>query len=569
MLAFKASLFSTTKNLYNNARSHGIGLSVQEKYAEAKQKIANLTRDRDALKSQIQKFRWKWALERVTNGTLLLSFDRTSSRMLLRVFKTLKGERVIGWRKPHTNVNYAENTKKRLQKYKRRDYRIEKKEKAIIKARWRYAVERITNGSTLLSFDRTSFTILKKVFKFLNGEKSIGWRAEYKDINLSVSMKASIEQHKHECSSVDGEILALKPYSTLLENAITFGGADLSAAVCEQSGFQGLIDLEEGRKPNCCVCLQPLEEPTVTRCVHLACGKCIITWLEASSVLSKTQNRDCAPCPLCRQEFSLSTLIRVIPGEKNAPLKCLPVAKTSTPDTSGEILRKTPEICPAIEEEMYKDIPANKIGVREGRFPALSRYLVFMSHAQMTRTDTFLSEKEKVILKFLEKEPKLVIFSQFASSLKYLSQHLLSKHNIGHRIISQLMNKKQNADAIGQFNEDPECKCFLLQASSAAAGLTLTVAKTCILLEPFLKEGDESQAINRIHRIGQTEPVKCFTLYTHGTIEERILAWRQQNDTGEGSNQDLLAVLPEDQETNHDSTTRLMTFFGVNFCDLT
>jgi SNF2 family DNA or RNA helicase len=64
----------------------------------------------------------------------------------------------------------------------------------------------------------------------------------------------------------------------------------------------------------------------------------------------------------------------------------------------------------------------------------------------------------------------------------------------------------------------------LLHAGTAAAGLTLTQADLVILLEPFLSPGDEAQAANRVHRIGQTRPVRCVTYYVSDTVEERLLA---------------------------------------------
>jgi len=60
-----------------------------------------------------------------------------------------------------------------------------------------------------------------------------------------------------------------------------------------------------------------------------------------------------------------------------------------------------------------------------------------------------------------------------------------------------------------------------------AAGLTLTAAKTLILLEPSHSLADEAQAMSRIHRIGQkAECVKICVLFTRGTIEERMLRMR-------------------------------------------
>jgi E3 ubiquitin-protein ligase SHPRH len=54
----------------------------------------------------------------------------------------------------------------------------------------------------------------------------------------------------------------------------------------------------------------------------------------------------------------------------------------------------------------------------------------------------------------------------------------------------------------------------------------LTHADLVILLEPFLSPGDEAQAANRAHRIGQTRPVRCVTYFVRGTVEERLLAFR-------------------------------------------
>ena len=55
--------------------------------------------------------------------------------------------------------------------------------------------------------------------------------------------------------------------------------------------------------------------------------------------------------------------------------------------------------------------------------------------------------------------------------------------------------------------------CTPTSVHPQAAGLTLTVARRIILLEPFRKPGEEAQALNRCHRIGQARPVHCTTLY--------------------------------------------------------
>ena len=84
------------------------------------------------------------------------------------------------------------------------------------------------------------------------------------------------------------------------------------------------------------------------------------------------------------------------------------------------------------------------------------------------------------------------------------------------------------ASAVKRFREDPACRVLLLHAGTAAAGLTLTHADLVILLEPFLSPGDEAQAANRVHRIGQTRAVRCVTYFVRGTVEERLLAFRER-----------------------------------------
>lgn len=74
----------------------------------------------------------------------------------------------------------------------------------------------------------------------------------------------------------------------------------------------------------------------------------------------------------------------------------------------------------------------------------------------------------------------------------------------------------------------------MLHAGAAAAGLTLIAARHLFLLEPFDKPGQELQALNRIHRIGQAHPVTCTIYYAARTVEERLLAFRALEQSGNG-----------------------------------
>lgn len=51
----------------------------------------------------------------------------------------------------------------------------------------------------------------------------------------------------------------------------------------------------------------------------------------------------------------------------------------------------------------------------------------------------------------------------------------------------------------------------------------------CYFIEPTSNAADEAQALSRIHRIGQSQSVKCVIFYAKNTFEERLLAIRQRN----------------------------------------
>ena len=478
------------RGLYNTARSYAVGMTVQQKYEEASEKMQKMQEDLLYYKQSVAWLRWRYAVERITRGSVLLSFERSSLRMMKMVFSALRGT--------------PESSK----------------------------------------------------------AKPVGWKR-----------KVELDSYVVKASETEAQLVSLRPIVTILASAIKVGGgtSTLMAKKVDQSGFASLIEIEEGRRPTCAICLQDVKEPVVTRCVHIACSSCMMAWFEASSVLYKNKNKktNCAPCPLCRQEFTLSTLIRVKSAEED---------KVATEETSHEPLessskpveRESPEICPPIESADLNAIasyPADNPDIphpkRDPRFPALSRFFGFLQHAAFARHGSFTGPKESIIRDMLAEHSKLVIFSQFPASLKFLIKRM-KEWGVEHRYIMSGMAKSDRADAIGEFNVNPSCQCFLLHASAAAAGLTLTVAQTCVMLEPFLSLGDEQQAINRLYRIGQRKDVSVVTLYCQGTIEERILAWRQENDVRNDQGREDLAVLPSGSEAAKiSSLAKLKSFFGL------
>jgi SNF2 family DNA or RNA helicase len=76
---------------------------------------------------------------------------------------------------------------------------------------------------------------------------------------------------------------------------------------------------------------------------------------------------------------------------------------------------------------------------------------------------------------------------------------------------------------VRRFQEDPDCKVFLISLKAGGLGLNLTAADYIFLLDPWWNPAVESQAIDRAHRIGQTRPVFAYRLIARDTVEEKVL----------------------------------------------
>ena len=65
---------------------------------------------------------------------------------------------------------------------------------------------------------------------------------------------------------------------------------------------------------------------------------------------------------------------------------------------------------------------------------------------------------------------------------------------------------------------------MLVSLKAAGTGITLHAADYVFLLDPWWNPAVEAQAVDRVHRIGQTNTVFVYRMVTSGTIEERIQA---------------------------------------------
>ena len=69
---------------------------------------------------------------------------------------------------------------------------------------------------------------------------------------------------------------------------------------------------------------------------------------------------------------------------------------------------------------------------------------------------------------------------------------------------------------------------FLISLKAGGFGLTLTEADYVFVLDPWWNPAAEAQAVDRTHRIGQTNTVMVYRLIAADTIEEKVLALQER-----------------------------------------
>jgi SWI/SNF-related matrix-associated actin-dependent regulator of chromatin subfamily A3 len=119
-------------------------------------------------------------------------------------------------------------------------------------------------------------------------------------------------------------------------------------------------------------------------------------------------------------------------------------------------------------------------------------------------------------------DTKTVIFSQWTKFLD-VAQKQLDKEGFKYCRIDGTMNTRARDAALDALENDPDCTVMLASLSVCSVGLNLVAANQVILADTWWAPAIEDQAIDRVHRLGQTRPCTVFRLVMENSIEESVL----------------------------------------------
>ena len=124
-------------------------------------------------------------------------------------------------------------------------------------------------------------------------------------------------------------------------------------------------------------------------------------------------------------------------------------------------------------------------------------------------------------------EHKALIFSQFLGMLALIKEKL-KENNVVFEYFDGSTSPADREKAIQNFQNNDECRVFLISLKAGGVGLNLTAADYVYIVDPWWNPAVEQQAIDRTHRIGQTKNIFAYRMICKDTIEDKILQLQER-----------------------------------------
>lgn len=237
------------------------------------------------------------------------------------------------------------------------------------------------------------------------------------------------------------------------------------------AALQQVLQLALDAEDECPICMEFNKDSVITKCGHIFCTPCI------TRVVTE-QNK----CPMCRVQLpSMEAIVK--PGDAQEYFNSLGQA------ISGKEADKE-----SLENE------------------ASSKITALIS-----------------ILRASAEDPtnKTVVFSQWTSFLNLLEPHLVD-NGLRFTRIDGSMSASRRDEALKTFDDDKETTILLASLAVASVGLNLVVANQVILSDSWWAPAIEDQAVDRVHRLGQTRKTKVWRLILEDSVEERVLSIQER-----------------------------------------
>jgi superfamily II DNA or RNA helicase len=117
---------------------------------------------------------------------------------------------------------------------------------------------------------------------------------------------------------------------------------------------------------------------------------------------------------------------------------------------------------------------------------------------------------------------KVVFFAKHLDVMD-AAQKAFEERGIGYSTIRGDQTPTARTKAIESFQNDSATQIIVCSLTAAGVGINLQVASNVVLAELSWTDAEQMQAIDRVHRIGQDEPVTAWRIIASQTIDSRIV----------------------------------------------
>ena len=154
-------------------------------------------------------------------------------------------------------------------------------------------------------------------------------------------------------------------------------------------------------------------------------------------------------------------------------------------------------------------------GVEDYSLPDLGEHLV--------KNSSKMRILEKLIEKLKKQNNQVLIFSQMTRLLDILEDYLVYKDLTYCRIDGNTSLEDREKQIADFTKPNSEIFAFLLSTRAGGLGINLMSANTVVLYDSDWNPQVDLQAMDRVHRIGQTKTCLIYRFICENTIEEKII----------------------------------------------
>lgn len=160
---------------------------------------------------------------------------------------------------------------------------------------------------------------------------------------------------------------------------------------------------------------------------------------------------------------------------------------------------------------------------RAGFLPLFNRLRMLCDVDPNTGASSKLDRIVELISDIMKMGEKAVVFSYILEPLNWLEERFREANaSLNYSVVTGEMTLEQRELALDNFKTDAACHILLASTRVASEGLTLTEANHVIFINQWWNPSSNSQARDRVVRIGQSRVVSVKSFTCRGTVEERL-----------------------------------------------